>query len=90
MALGATPGKILFLVCRHSFVLSGAGMFIGLALAFLATRPLAMFLVPGLQAADPAAFVSVAGVLGGVVLLATLAPAIKALRVDPMTALRYE
>ena len=90
VALGATPGKILFLVCRHSFVLSGAGMFIGLALAFLATRPLAMFLVPGLQAADPAAFVSVAGVLGGVVLLATLAPAIKALRVDPMTALRYE
>jgi predicted permease len=90
VALGATPGSVLRIVCRHSFTLAGAGMLIGLALAFLATRPLAMFLVPGLNASDPAAFLGVVGVLSVVALLATLAPAVRALRVDPMTALRYE
>ncbi len=49
-----------------------------------------MFLVPGLSASDPAAFLAVIAVLTGVALLATLAPAVRALRVDPMTALRYE
>jgi putative ABC transport system permease protein len=90
VALGATPGRILQIVCWHSFALSGTGMLIGLALAFLATRPLAMFLVPGLSASDPAAFLGVIGVLSGVTLLATLGPAARALRVDPITALRYE
>jgi predicted permease len=90
VALGATPGRILLIVCRHSFALTGAGMFIGLGLAFFATRPLAMFLVPGLSASDPAAFLTVVVALTGVALLATLAPAVRALRVDPMTALRYE
>jgi ABC-type antimicrobial peptide transport system permease subunit len=65
-------------------------MAIGLALAFFATRPLAMFLVPGLNVSDPAVFLAVVGVLSGVALLATLAPAVRALRVDPMAALRYE
>jgi len=90
VALGATPAGILRLVCRRSFALAGAGMVGGFALALLATRPLAMFLVPGLSASDPAAFLAVAAVLGGVALLATVAPAIRALRVDPVTALRYE
>src|SRR5262249_34652093 len=44
VALGATPGRILRIVCRHSLILAGTGMFIGLALASFATRPLAMFL----------------------------------------------
>jgi predicted permease len=90
VALGATPGRILRIVCRHSFALAGTGMLIGLALAFFATRPLAMFLVPGLSASDPTVFLAVVGVLSGVALLATLAPAVRALRVDPMAALRYE
>ena len=90
VALGATPGGILRIVCGHSFVLTGAGMLIGLALAFFATRPLAMFLVPGLSVSDPAALFAVVGVLIGVALLATIAPAVRALRVDPMTALRHE
>ena len=90
VALGATPSRILRIVCRHSFALAGAGMLIGLALAFFATRPLAMFLVPGLSASDPAVFLAVVGVLSGVAILATLEPAVRALRVDPMAALRYE
>jgi predicted permease len=90
VALGATPIGILRVVCLHSFALSGTGMLIGLALAFLATRPLALFLVPGISPTDPAAFLAVLGVLIGVALLATLGPAARALRVDPMTALRHE
>ena len=90
VALGATPAAILRTVCRHSFGLTGAGLAIGLALAVFGTRPLAMFLVPGLSTSDPAAFGAVAGVLGAVAVLATVTPAVRALRVDPMAALRDE
>ncbi len=90
VALGATPGAVLRTVCRHSFGLVGAGLAIGLAIAFFGTRPVAMFLVPGLSTSDPAAFGAVVAVLGAVAVLATLTPAIRALRVDPMAALRYE
>lgn len=90
VALGATPGAVLRTVCRHSFGLVGAGLAIGLAIAFFGTRPVAMFLVPGLSTSDPAAFGAVIAVLGGVAVFATLTPAIRALRVDPMAALRYE
>jgi len=90
IALGATPAAILRTVCRHSFGLTGTGLAIGLALALFVTRPVAMFLVPGLSTTDPAALGAVVGVLGAVALLATLTPAIRALGVDPMAALRDE
>ncbi len=90
VALGATPGAVLRLVCVYSCILAGSGIAAGLALAFLAVHPLAFFLVPGLSATDPATFLAVAAVLGVVALLATLPPALRALRVGPMTALRYE
>lgn len=90
VALGATPAVILRTICRSSFGLVGAGLTIGLTLAFFGTRPLAIFLVPGVSSSDPATFGAVIAVLGMVAVLATLIPAIRALRVDPMTALRYE
>ena len=90
MALGATPSDVLRIIGRHSLVLVGSGMLAGLGLAFFAMQPLALFLVPGLSTLDPAALLAVIGVLGAVALLATLAPATRALRVDPMTAWRYE
>ena len=90
VALGATPAAILRMVCSHSFGLAGAGLAIGLGLAIFGTRPLAMFLVPGLSATDPAAFGAVIAVLGAVAVLATVTPAMRALRADPMAALRYE
>jgi ABC-type antimicrobial peptide transport system permease subunit len=62
----------------------------GLALATFAMRPLAIFLVPGLSSLDPVSLLAVAAVFIAVALLATLVPAVRALRVDPMTALRYE
>lgn len=90
VALGATPREILVLVCRYTFLLAGIGLAAGLALALFATRPLALFLVPGLRTSDPVTFLSVLAILVAVALAASLAPAIRALRVDPMTALRYE
>lgn len=90
MALGATPGEVLRLVLRHSLALVSIGSGVGLGLALMATRPLVMFLVPEVSPADPAAFLSVVGVLALVAVAATLGPAVRALRVDPMTALRYE
>jgi putative ABC transport system permease protein len=90
VALGATPADVLRIILRHSLALVASGVVAGLALAFFAMQPLALFLVPGLDALDSIAFLSVIGVLGAVALLATLAPAIQALRVDPMVALRFE
>jgi putative ABC transport system permease protein len=90
VALGATQSDVLRLIGRHSLVLVGSGTIAGLALAFFAMQPLALFLVPGLSTVDSTALLAVIGVLGAVALLATLTPAIRALRVDPMVALRYE
>jgi predicted permease len=90
MALGATPSDVLRIIGRHSLALVGSGVLAGLALAVFAMQPLALFLVPGLSTMDTTVFLAVIGVLGAVALLATLAPAMRALRVDPMVALRYE
>lgn len=90
MALGASPRQVLRMVFRQSFVLVGIGCSIGLALALLATQPLAMFLVPGVHPTDVGTYVTVLGILLAVALTATAGPALRAVRVDPTTALRYE
>jgi predicted permease len=90
VALGATPRGVLSLVVRQSAWLVGTGIGLGTLLAVLAVRPLAMFLIPEVRPADPVNFAIVAVVLGLVGLIATLSPAIRALRVDPVVALRHE
>jgi ABC-type antimicrobial peptide transport system permease subunit len=90
MALGATPRSVLVLVVRQSAVLVGTGLALGTGLAVLSVRPLALFLMPEVRPADPLNFVIVGGVLGLVALAATLSPAIRALRIDPLAALRHE
>ena len=90
VALGADRGAVLRMVARESFALLAVGLAIGLGIAAFATRPLAMFLVAELSTSDPATFLTVAGVLAAVACAATLGPVVRALRVDAMTALRYE
>jgi putative ABC transport system permease protein len=90
VALGATPSDVLRLVSKHSIILLGGGGFVGLTLAIFAVQPLAQFLVPGVQTMDWTGLLAVIGVLGVVALPAILVPALRALRADPMTALRYE
>jgi putative ABC transport system permease protein len=51
---------------------------------------LTMFLVPGLSPHDPVTLLTVIAVLAAVAVAATIGPALRALRVDPMVALRYE
>ena len=90
VALGASPAKVLKMVFRDSLVLVSVGTLIGVGTAAVATRPLAMFLVPGLSPDDPLTFLSVIAVLAMVAVVATIGPALRALGVDPMVALRYE
>jgi predicted permease len=90
VALGAAPSHVLWTIFRSSFSLTGVGLVIGLALALLVTRPVAMFLVPGLHPSDPATFAAVIAILAAVAVFATVTPAVRALRVDPVTALRHE
>jgi predicted permease len=90
VALGATPRDVLAMVVGQSLRLVTVGMAIGLAVAAVAVRPLSMFLVPEVRPADPLNFVAVACALALVAGLATVAPTVRALRVDPAVALRHE
>jgi len=90
IALGATPLDVLRVISRQGLALVASGTTVGLALAFWVTRPLTLFLVPGLNTFDASAFLAGVGVLLAVAILAMLVPARRALRVDPMAALRYE
>jgi ABC-type antimicrobial peptide transport system permease subunit len=65
------------------------GIGLGLAAAFAATRVMTSFLY-GIQPTDPLTFGVVSGLLGIVALLACYVPAQRAMRVDPMEALRHE
>jgi predicted permease len=89
MALGASARNVLGMVLQQSLLVVGIGVVAGLALAQASTRLLANFLY-GLTPNDPTAIASATFVLLAVSLLATWLPARRAMRVDPMTALRYE
>jgi putative ABC transport system permease protein len=90
MALGADRRAVLRMILRESAVLVSWGVAVGLGIAVVATRPLAMFLVSDLRTTDPPTLLAVIGVLSAVAVGATLAPALRAVRVDPITALRTE
>jgi predicted permease len=89
MALGATRGKILGMVLRQGLVLVGAGVLVGLALAYVAARGMSNFLV-GVSPSDPLTFAAVAVFLMTVGLLASYIPARRAMKVEPLRALKYE
>jgi predicted permease len=89
VAVGATPRSILSLVMERGLVLAGIGMAIGLVVALLSTRVVSILLF-GVTPTDPAVFVGVPLLLGAVSALACYLPARRALKVDPLTALRQE
>jgi putative ABC transport system permease protein len=89
MAMGATANDIQRLVMGKGALLTLIGMGIGLPLAFGLANALSSLLF-GVKAADPVAFVVLPLVLAAVATLASYLPARRAVRVDPITALRYE
>src|SRR5262249_22328321 len=89
IALGAKRSEVLFMVLRHSTRLALAGTGIGILSALLLTRLMAKLLY-GVAANDPATFAGVAVLLIAVALAASYLPARRAMRVDPVIALRYE
>jgi putative ABC transport system permease protein len=89
IALGAGRGAVLGLIVREGVGIIFAGLIGGLAGALVLTRLLQALLF-GVSPTDPLTFVVVAAVLAAVALMATLLPARRAARVDPLPALRAE
>jgi predicted permease len=89
LALGASRADVLRLILRRGILLTVLGLVIGLGLSFGVTRFLQSLLL-GVSSTDALTFVGVALLLSAVVLVACFIPARRAMRVDPMQALRYE
>lgn len=89
MALGAGRSQVIGMVLSEVMSVVGVGAVIGLGLAWAATRGLGGLLY-GVSTTDPVTFVGVVVVLGAVAFLATLVPARRAARANPVTALRYD
>jgi predicted permease len=89
LALGAKPSDARRMILREGLVVTSMGVAGGLALSLLAGKALASVLYK-VSGVDPLVFLSATAVLGAVSLLACYLPALRASRVDPMVALRYE
>jgi ABC-type antimicrobial peptide transport system permease subunit len=89
VALGAEPLDVLRLIILQAAKLVLAGELLGILAALGATRLLAGLLF-GVSSIDPVTFAGVALLLGAVAIVACYVPARRAMRVDPIVALRYE
>ena len=89
VALGAQKGDVARLFVRHSLVLTGLGIGVGLVAAAALSRLLTSMLF-GVGATDPATCASMSTALAGVALLAGYLPARRAANMDPLVALRWE
>jgi putative ABC transport system permease protein len=89
LAIGAQPRQVLLLVLKQGLWLTVLGVVIGLGAAFALTRLLSGLLF-GVQAVDVSTFTTISLLLVAVSLLACYLPARRAMRIDPLQALRYE
>ena len=89
MALGAQSSDILSIVLQRSAALAVAGVIPGVALAYAAGRSMEALLA-GVKPADTATLVAAVGLSVLMTVLGSLAPTWRALRVDPISALRTE
>jgi putative ABC transport system permease protein len=89
VALGAKARDIATLVLKHGFRLAIIGTVIGALAAFALTRLMSALLF-GVTATDPATFAAVAVLIPVIALIACYIPARRAMKVDPLVALRYE
>ncbi|HEY7305241.1 MAG TPA: ABC transporter permease [Bryobacteraceae bacterium] len=89
VALGAERRRIIWMVLREVLALAAAGLAVGLICAWSAMSAIKSF-VFGMKVADPPTILLAAGILVAALLLAGFAPAARASRIDPLTALRHE
>jgi predicted permease len=88
-ALGAAPGEVLKMIVVQGLKVSAIGLAVGVVAAYALTR-LMTTLLYDVKPADPAVFAVVTLVLAAVAALASLVPSMRAVRIHPSTALRYE
>jgi predicted permease len=89
LALGAQPSSILILILRRGLSLALLGIVLGIGCAIALTRVLQSLLF-GVTSKDPVTFAAVAGILLATITLACFLPGRKAMKVDPLSALRNE
>jgi putative ABC transport system permease protein len=89
IALGAEPGRLLLQVIGQGLVLAVAGVAAGVIASLLLTRFLEGMLF-GVSRFDPSAFLGTAAVLTVAAMIASFLPALRAMRIEPIKALRYE
>jgi putative ABC transport system permease protein len=89
LAVGAQPRQVLMLILKQGLLLTIVGVVLGLAAAFALTRLLSGLLF-GVTAVDATTFTTISLLLVIVSLLACYLPARRAMRIDPLSALRYE
>ena len=89
MALGAQSSQVLQLVLRQGMLLAAIGLVLGLLTAFGSTR-LASTLLYGVNPSDPMIFIGVTLLLAAAAFAACYFPARRALKIDPVIALRFE
>jgi ABC-type antimicrobial peptide transport system permease subunit len=89
MAIGASAGKVVRMVLAGALRTVGIGLVIGTLAALAGARLIASQLY-GVSARDPVTFAAIAALLGMVALAASGIPALRAARIEPMTALRAE